>query len=195
MEYRKWEDVSKARSGCRECWNICKGKIKRARTEKEKNSVLVLFLQIFYSDKRMFTGSAPDSDAYAPARSAFQEPTLFCPPPGCHVGTALGRLYELLVHRFYGRQVLRYNAVQGTACALLHRAGSGGESRTSASVSTKTLMSIRSQRSFSTKRRMPSSTITGADGPESFYPSGYAWHNRKPASRWIFRLSARECAG
>ena len=36
LEYRKWEDVSKARSGCRECWNICKGKIKRARTEKEK---------------------------------------------------------------------------------------------------------------------------------------------------------------
>ena len=32
-----------------------------------------------------------------------------------HVGTALARLYKLLVHRFYGRQVLRYNAVQGTA--------------------------------------------------------------------------------
>ena len=32
-----------------------------------------------------------------------------------HVGTALARLYELLVHRFYGRQVLRHNAVQGTA--------------------------------------------------------------------------------
>ena len=37
--------------------------------------------------------------------------------------------------------------------------------------------------------------LPGQDGPESFYPSGYAWHNRKPASRWIFRLSARECAG
>lgn len=36
LEYRKWEDVSKARSCCRECWNICKGKIKRARAEKEK---------------------------------------------------------------------------------------------------------------------------------------------------------------
>ena len=32
-----------------------------------------------------------------------------------HVGTALARLYELLVHRFYGRQVLRHNTVQGTA--------------------------------------------------------------------------------
>ena len=35
-----------------------------------------------------------------------------------HVGTALARLYELLVHRFYGRQVLRYNAVQGTAALV-----------------------------------------------------------------------------
>ena len=63
----------------------------------------------------MFTGSAPDSDAYAPARSAFQEQRFLSALRDDHVGTALARLYKLLVHRFYGRQVLRYNAVQGTA--------------------------------------------------------------------------------
>ena len=41
-----------------------------------------LFFADFYNDKRMFTGSAPDSDAYAPARSAFQEQRCSVRPPG-----------------------------------------------------------------------------------------------------------------
>ena len=43
---------------------------------------LILFFADFYSDIRMFTGSAPDSDAYAPARSAFQEQRCSVRPPG-----------------------------------------------------------------------------------------------------------------